>query len=164
MNGSSPVLDPFIFVLWLVVGVAALWDLSTRRIPNQLIVIGLLLGAASQLIRAGGWGLLHALLGAFAGLGLLIVPFSLRVLGGGDVKLTMVCGAFLGVGMMLEITILASLLHGMMTLGVLGWRSFRTWRTGHTMPTQGLPYALPVALGVALTTSNAVRLFETGAS
>jgi Flp pilus assembly protein protease CpaA len=158
-DGLSILHSPSIAILWLLVGVAAAWDISTRRIPNALIVIGLLLGAAAQTQISGLWGLGTSLLGAAAGLGLLIGPFAMRVMGGGDVKLTMVCGAFLGVNLMLEVTVLASALHGALALAVVLSRVLLARLGRPTGEAPGLPYAASVAAGVVLVTSGTLRLF-----
>ncbi|MGB0639737.1 MAG: prepilin peptidase, partial [Myxococcota bacterium] len=81
-------------VLWAWVGVAAFWDLRTRRIPNHLIVIGLVLSTVHVGIT-GDW--LQGLGGIGTAFGVGIIPFALRILGGGDVKALMVVGGFVGV-------------------------------------------------------------------
>ena len=146
-------------ILWLLVGLAAAWDLSQRRIPNKLILIGLLGGIALQTQIGGLAGLGHALLGAATGLGLLIVPFALRVMGGGDVKLTMVCGAFLSWLGAVEITLVASVLHGAMALSIviLNRVLFTIGRPTH--PGDKLPYAVAVAIATILYTTEFLRLF-----
>lgn len=159
LNGLGILHSPFISILWLLVGVAAVWDLSARRIPNPLILTGLILGAAVQLQLNGLAGLGAALLGAAAGLILLIGPFAMRVMGGGDVKLTMVCGAFLGVYLMAEVTVLATALHGVVALAVVLAR-IALQRLGRpAKDVRGLPYAVPVAVSVVLVTSGTLRLF-----
>ena len=81
------------FVLFM--GTAMLWDVTRRRIPNALVLSGLLAGLLLRL--PAGWGPLG---GGLAGVGLalaLTFPlFALRGLGGGDVKLFAAAGAFLG--------------------------------------------------------------------
>jgi prepilin peptidase CpaA len=151
-----PLLHP---ILWLLVGLAAVWDLSQRRIPNKLVLIGLLSGIILQTQIGGLAGLGLSLLGAVTGLGLLIIPFSLRVLGGGDVKLTMVCGAFLGWLGAVEVTLVASALNGALSLTiVLGSRALAA--LGRPTPTDvKLPYAVAVAVAVVLYTTSLLRLF-----
>ena len=48
--------------LWLLVVVAAVWDLAVRRIPNPLVIVGLLLGPALQFQLHGIDGLLQSCL------------------------------------------------------------------------------------------------------
>ncbi len=72
---------------------AAVWDVRTRRIPNKLIVVGLVLGMALAGIEGH---LSSSLFGAAGALGVGIVPFALHALGGGDVKAAIVVGLFVG--------------------------------------------------------------------
>lgn len=145
--------------LWLLVGLATAWDLSQRRIPNKLIVIGLLSGLVLQTQIGGLAGLGLSLLGALCGLGLLIVPFAIRVMGGGDVKLTMVCGVFLGWLGVIEITLLASVFHGVLALGIVLTNRGLLAIGRNILPSDKLPYALAVAIATALYTTESVRLF-----
>jgi prepilin peptidase CpaA len=74
---------------------ATIWDVSRRRIPNPLVLAGLVAGL---LLRApAGW---DAFAGGLAGAGLALAVtfplFALRGLGGGDVKLFAAVGAFTG--------------------------------------------------------------------
>lgn len=159
LDGLGILRSPSISILWLLVGAAALWDLTSRRIPNPLIVTGLILGAAVQLQLNGVAGLGVSLLGAAAGLLMLIGPFAMRVMGGGDVKLTMVCGAFLGVYLTAEITVLATALHGAVALAVVLGRVALQRLGRPAADVRGLPYAVPVAVSVVLVSSGTLRLF-----
>ena len=159
MDGLGILLSPSIFILWLIVGTSAVWDLSTRRIPNPLIVIGLLLGAAVHIQIGGLLGLGLSVLGALCGLLMLIIPFTMRVMGGGDVKLTMVCGAFLGAPLMFEVTVLASAFHGLLAFAVVLWQIMLRRLGRPALKDPGLPYAVPVAISVLLITSRTLRLF-----
>lgn len=146
-------------ILWLLVGLAAAWDISQRRIPNRLIAIGLVSGIVLQTQIGGLAGLGLSLLGAACGLGLLIGPFALRVLGGGDVKLTIVCGVFLGWLGVVEVTLVASVLNGLLSLGIV--MSSRALLALGRPPLSDvkLPYAVAVAIAVVLYTSEFLRLF-----
>ena len=89
----SPVL---IIVLALFLAIAADFDLQTRRIPNELLIIGLAVALTWQM-TAGGWsGVANGLAGFGVGLGLMLPGWILRFTGGGDVKLLAVVGAFVG--------------------------------------------------------------------
>lgn len=108
-------------LLWSLVGVAAVWDVAERRIPNALILTGLLLGLALEARSGGLAGLGFSLLGGATALAVLIVPFALRRLGGGDVKLAMVCGVFLGWRGALHVVLVGALVHGLLAMAALGW-------------------------------------------
>jgi prepilin peptidase CpaA len=93
---------------------ALVWDVRSRRIPNQLVLAGLALGLTIRVF--GGWASLGAgLAGAALALALTFPLFALRAMGGGDVKLFAVAGMFLGPAGFL-LALLASALVG----GVLG--------------------------------------------
>ena len=133
-------------VLWSLVGVAALWDISWRRIPNPLILTGLLLGLAFQTQAGGITGLGSGVLGAAFALAVLIGPFALRVMGGGDVKLAMVVGAFLGWKGAAHILLVGTVVHGLISLGVVLWRRFRAMRGLPPGEQRGIPHAVGFAL------------------
>ncbi len=85
-----------VFVLAALLLVAAWGDIQRHRIPNSLIVTGLVLAITLGAWRAGFSGLLSAGGGFLLGL-LIFLPFYLlRALGAGDVKLMAVVGGFLG--------------------------------------------------------------------
>jgi prepilin peptidase CpaA len=71
-----------------VAGLAAASDLRHRRVPNELVLVALVLGLTR--------GVTMGLLGATVGLALLLPLFAVRWLGGGDVKLLAALGAWLG--------------------------------------------------------------------
>lgn len=97
--------------LWLLMIAAAVLDLASRRIPNPLIIVGLILGPLLQVGLHGLDGLLSSLAGIGVAFAVLIIPFAMRWMGGGDVKLTMVVGAFLGWKATLIVIVLAHVLH-----------------------------------------------------
>jgi prepilin peptidase CpaA len=111
-------------LLLLMVSIAAVNDLATRRIPNVLLLAGL-----------GGALLLHvlsadpgkALLGALGGIALglaLFLPFYLvRGMAAGDVKMMAVVGAFTGPGEALEVAVLTWCAGGVMALCLVLARS-----------------------------------------
>jgi prepilin peptidase CpaA len=70
---------------------AAASDLRARRIPNELVLGGLVAGLA-----LGERGVALGCAGAIVGLAMLLPLFAARWLGGGDVKLLAACGAWLG--------------------------------------------------------------------
>jgi prepilin peptidase CpaA len=146
-------------VLILHAGIAAVWDIAQRRIPNWLIVSGLLLGIAFQTQSGGLAGLGLALLGAATALGALIGPFALRWMGGGDVKLAMVCGAFTGWNGALHIILVGTVLHGLLGIVVLTGRAFRR-SMGHTLPKpRQLPHAVGFGVAVVLYAAHVARFF-----
>lgn len=96
-----------------VVVIAASTDITARRIPNPLIVIGL---AASLLVHlwldgvvpgAGNW-----LAGGLMGFALLIPLYLVRGTSAGDVKLLLTIGTWVGPAMILAITLVAFVIGG----------------------------------------------------
>lgn len=146
-------------VLWVLVGIAAAWDLAQRRIPNPLIVVGLLLGTAFQVQAQGLLGLGLSLLGTGVALLALIGPFTLRLMGGGDVKLAMVCGAFTGWSSALQIILLATVVQGVLALGfVLARHAAR--QLGKDVPERAMvPHAVGFALAAFVHTIGFIRIW-----
>jgi prepilin peptidase CpaA len=91
----------------LVLLLLAAWhDVRSRRIPNKLVLAGMLLGLALQALYPRGAGLFAAPVGSIGiaaslgglalALGLLFPFYALRLMGAGDVKLMAMVGAWLG--------------------------------------------------------------------
>jgi len=129
----------------VLVGVGAFWDVRQRRIPNALVIVGLVLGLGWQ--TWGGAGLVMGLAGAATGLGLLIVPFALNMLGGGDVKLAMVVGAFAQPAGVCAILLVTALLTGV--ISAVFWFTVR-FRPVESPP--NIPVAVPLAAATFLLT------------
>jgi len=79
----------------LLVTLAMLSDLRSRRIPNRLLAVALAVALLEQCLQLGVIdGGLAWLGGCLVGLLLLMPGYLLRVMGAGDVKLLAVVGAF----------------------------------------------------------------------
>lgn len=83
-------------VLLILLTVAAWCDVARYRIPNVLIVIGLVVGILIRLRLGGLAALLPALQGLLVGIAVLLPLYLLRGMGAGDVKLMGLVGVFLG--------------------------------------------------------------------
>jgi prepilin peptidase CpaA len=103
--------------LLLLVSIAAVNDLATRRIPNRLLLAGL---AGALLLRFlsldPGQSLLAALAGMGTGLAVFLPFYLLRGMAAGDVKMMAVVGAFTGAGEVFEIAVLSWCAGGVMAL------------------------------------------------
>jgi prepilin peptidase CpaA len=75
---------------------AVLLDLQKGRIPNALIVTGLLLGGVYQLFEKGVAGVIFFLGGVLLPILLFGWLYYFRMIGAGDIKLLCVVGGFLG--------------------------------------------------------------------
>jgi len=118
---------------------AAAFDLTLRRIPNELTLLSLLLGLLWHSATGGGPGLVFSLEGiGVAGITLLL--WLLRALGAGDVKLLGAVGALMGPSFLLW-TLLGTIFAG-------GLLAVATALTRGTL-TGRMPLAPAIALGAA---------------
>lgn len=106
--------------------IAVYCDLRWRRIPNWVIVSGLLTGLFLQVLSGGGTAVGEALQGLAVGLALLFIPFVLGGMGAGDVKLLGLVGAVKGTGFVVQTFLWMALWGGLMALGYLAV-SGRLW-------------------------------------
>ena len=141
-------------VLLTMVALAALWDITQRRVPNVIVGPGLLLGLALHAQASGLPGLGFSLLGAAVALGTLIVPFALRWMGGGDVKLLVAIGSFTGWRGVLYILVLGTALHALIALAML-FSSRIAKSKGWTAPdTERIPHAVGFAIATGMYTQG----------
>lgn len=84
------------YILLVIILLALLFDLRERRIPNLLIVLGLISAAAYHGYTAQTAGLIYCGQGLVTGILLLLIPFLMGGMGAGDVKLLGVIGAIKG--------------------------------------------------------------------
>jgi prepilin peptidase CpaA len=95
---------------------AGIWDLRTRRIPNWLVLTGLLLGFLLNGFLFYGQGVLRAAGGMGLALLIYLPMYMLRGMGGGDVKLMAALGAIAGWRLWLVIFIVSAILGGVMAV------------------------------------------------
>jgi len=165
---------PDYWVFWLMLsfllGGALIYDLAARRIPNWLILIGLIGGLGINLYDAGVSSLGHSLLGAAAGLAIMLPLYLLRAMGAGDTKLMAAVGAFLGplqvagaalltfvAGGVLSLAAalctgsLARVLGNLRLMGTVAASGRAAGLSLRDVSTTGrLPYAIAIAVGTAL--------------
>lgn len=82
-------------LLWMLI-LAVITDLSARKIPNSIIVFGLVASLVCQLVATQGAGGLNWLAGVAVAFACFIPLYVLRGMAAGDVKLMMAVGGFLG--------------------------------------------------------------------
>ncbi|HET7061144.1 MAG TPA: prepilin peptidase [Nitrosospira sp.] len=166
-------------ILLLLLLVAALHDVRTRRIPNVLVLTGVIAGLSFNSLLPkgmGGLGAFASLAGVAAGLLLLLPLYLFRAMGAGDVKLMSMIGAFLGVAEVMHVFIYVLLAGGLLAMGTIWARrkpqaipvKLRKMRVAGTLPigpvsrpegledsasapakTVTLPYGVAIALGTA---------------
>ena len=149
---------------------AVYWDLRARRIPNKVVLSGLITALAFHAYLSGWGGLGAASVGALTGLLVLLPVNLLRLMGAGDVKLMAMAGAF---GASVQVTlwmVLYTLLAGgflvllyaarnqvrdklfinlfiMLKLGASELDGRGTGDTTKLQPAARLPYAVAIACG-----------------
>ena len=155
----------------LCAGIASVFDVQTRRIPNWLTGGSILIALCLQALR--GWdGFALSLLAGLLGGGVLFLFFIAGGMGAGDVKLMAAVSCFTGLRL-LPTVLLATALSGAVFALALAWRSGRLRLTltntvklleHHSSkgllphseinmaaaPTLRIPYALPILFGCAV--------------
>ncbi|RQS14954.1 prepilin peptidase [Burkholderia sp. Bp8998] len=114
----------------LLVVVAASTDITSRRIPNRLVLVGLGGALIAQCALHGVQaGALAWLAGAATGFGLLLPFYLLRGMAAGDVKLMLAIGAWVGAQMTFYIVLAAFLAGGIGAIGfaLLRGRTHQMW-------------------------------------
>jgi prepilin peptidase CpaA len=153
-------------------GIACWFDVRTRRIPNRLTLPATAAGMAAAIVAHGGTGALSSAVGLIVGLMLFFPLFALKGLGAGDVKLMGALGAWLGATMVLGVAFYTTLSGGLLAVALIVkhryggqavrnlWLLLTHWRVSGLRPLDALtletskgpklPYALPIAVGLAL--------------
>lgn len=110
-------------LLAVLLASAILTDLSSRRIPNSLVLAGIALAFITQTISLttgatplAGPAWWSPLTGLLTGLAALLPLYLLRATGAGDVKLMGMVGAFIGVMPVLTATLYTFLAGGLLSL------------------------------------------------
>jgi prepilin peptidase CpaA len=150
-----------LFVFALVIAAAA-FDLHSRRIPNKLILLGLIAALPVQwAVHGGTAGLWLGLQGLATGIAVMLPFYLLRAFGAGDAKLMGAIGAFVGPSTVLLIALATFLAGGVWALVLVVQRrqlrhagnSMFLMCTGfaqHKTQTASLgrlPYGVAIALG-----------------
>lgn len=137
-------------ILLCLVFQAAASDLAWRRIPNVLVLAGLLLALLIHWRTGGGHALLaQGLAGAGVGLLLFLPMYALGGMAAGDVKLAAMAGSFVGPWQALQLALLSVMAGGLLALACL----YLARRRGSKA--DGMPYAVAIALGTMATVALA---------
>jgi prepilin peptidase CpaA len=105
MNLPPPAIRIFLEVLVIL---AAIWDIRTRRIPNWLTLSGVVLGVALNTFLFEINGLWFSLKGLGLAFVVYFVLYLLHAMGAGDVKLMAAVGAAAGAGNWIGILVITS--------------------------------------------------------
>ena len=103
-------------LLILIFSLAIITDLCKRKIPNVLIVWGLISGLVGQLLLPQGLGFAQWGIGVIIGFICFFPLYSLRAMAAGDVKLMMVVGGFLGFPLVLTAALYSYVAGGIMAI------------------------------------------------
>lgn len=143
-------------LLLSLVSVAAWFDIKSRRIPNWLVLVGLIASFIFQtLFNSSGsfsgfkaWGL-----GLLVGFGLFLPLYLLRSMGAGDVKLMAMVGAFIGPMAALEVVLTTLIVGGVLALAVALWSGSLRQTLGNVkfMLTQTMLKTLPGGMQIEAT-------------
>jgi len=150
-------------------GLACVFDVRSRRIPNLLTFGGAALAFAYAVVSRGPGGLLASFEGWAIGLALFLPMFLLGGMGAGDVKLLACLGAWVGPRQSFWMAIYAMVAGGVMAIFVAlatgylrqaisnVWMLMTYWRVVGVKPLPELtlatargprlPYAIPIAAG-----------------
>ena len=111
-------------LLFCLLLIAAYFDIRTFRIPNRLIVFGIVLGVLYRGLSPGEHLFFYYLL-SMAGVFLVLIPFyKLHAIGGGDVKLLSLCGLFMGWKSGISIALYALFFGGIISIFYLVYHHF----------------------------------------
>jgi len=110
-----------------IVSIAVVYDVRTRRIPNRLVLCGIL-GAIALSTLGGLHTVIDALLGLSLAVGIGLVPFAMGWLGAGDVKFLGTVGALVGVALLPRTILFTAIIGGLLALVSLVTRRGRGFR------------------------------------
>lgn len=106
--------NTLIAALLILLMLAVITDIRSRKIPNSLIATGLVVALVGQLFLPNGQGWQAWLLGILAGFFAFLPLYLLHGMAAGDVKLMSTVGAFVGWGMALKIALVTFVIGGIM--------------------------------------------------
>jgi prepilin peptidase CpaA len=125
----QPLTNPLMIgALVTLLGLALISDLRSRRIPNRLVVYGLMIGCTGNAWLFGWAGCLFSLGGAVVGLLCLLPFYATGSLGAGDVKLMGMSGAFLG-----PVVVIAAAAGSLVAGGIFGLGLYLWYFTSDTV-------------------------------
>jgi prepilin peptidase CpaA len=97
-------------------------DATTRRIPNKLTYLGMLIGITGRFALEGWHGLGSSIAGGLIGGGAFLAFFLLHAMGAGDVKLITAVGCLVGPGSAIEIVLASAIAGGVFAIIYALWQ------------------------------------------
>ena len=107
-----------LLALVILLLIATAVDVRERRIPNWLVVTGMVIGTAFHALAPQGEGIGFAFYGLIVGTVVLFPLYALHAMGAGDVKLMGMIGAFLGTTGILGVIFATMIAGGVLALGM----------------------------------------------
>lgn len=105
-------------VLVLMVTIAAVYDIQFRRIPNGLVLTGLVLSLIIHVTFNEFYGFKEWGYGMLTGFALFLPLYALRAMGAGDVKLMAMAGSFLDPGSAIGVVLMTLVAGGVLSIVV----------------------------------------------
>lgn len=105
-----------ISITLIIIIIAMLWDLRTRKIPNIITLPIIFIGIIINFFNNGFTGIGNSLLGLVIGIMLLLLPFIMKGIGAGDVKLLGAIGALNGVGFVFNTFLYSAIAGGILAI------------------------------------------------
>ena len=107
------------FTLLTTVGLAALFDIKERRIPNWIVLFGLIAGLVLGACQSGTQ-FIFSVSGFVVGILALMIPFAFGWMGAGDVKFFAAMGALVGYKPLPRVFFYSCIVAGIIALVALG--------------------------------------------
>jgi prepilin peptidase CpaA len=141
------------YILIALLGIAAIFDLFSRRVPNYWTGIGAGIGMAAPWLGGYGVSLASAYLGGVLAFSIFLFPYLLGWMGAGDVKLFGTAGLFLGLERVVTTALFIALAGGVLAVLYLAMRvfNFLIYRNMQSKVKEdnGLPYAVAIFIGTS---------------
>lgn len=127
-------------LLLALLTIAAKFDITSRRIPNQLVLAGLIASFVLQINLNGFDGFKAWGLGLLVGFGAFLPLYLLRAMGAGDVKLMAMVGAFIGPLLAIGTVITTLVVGGILAIAMAMYSGalVQAMKNIHTMLTVGM--------------------------
>ena len=116
--------------LLTIILVAAFFDIKERRIPNWIILFGLIAGLVLGAFQSSTQ-LISNVAGFFAGMMALMIPFAFGWMGAGDVKFFAAVGALLGYKTLPRVFFYSCIVAGAIALTTLAFGRARQMSFKH---------------------------------
>jgi prepilin peptidase CpaA len=113
------------YILFIFLGIAAIFDLFLRRVPNYWTGIGAGIGMAAPWLTSYGVSMTSAYLGGVLAFSFFLVPYVFGWMGAGDVKLFGASGLFIGMERVIAAALYIAIAGGVLAVIFLSIRILR---------------------------------------